>query len=499
MRFPPLALVSALFLACESPPPAPPLVAGAPAPALRPPAPPAGASASTPPVATPTAPEPPPALEAERRAVLEQLVSFDTSHGREIDALKPIAERLDRAGVHAELFEAGPGRGDLVARLRGSGAKRPLLLLAHIDVVPIEGQPWTVTPFHVTEKEGFLYGRGVNDDKGMASSIVAIALELARTRAALSRDVIVALTAGEETDGIGIRWLLENHHDLLDAEIALNEGGGAFASDDLSRIDGIGVGAAEKIFQSYRLVVRGPGGHSSLPPPGVDPVATLARGLERVAALKLPARALPAIKDELGFFAQREKPPLSDALRHAAASAPKIAPADEKVLSTDRYYNALVHTTCVTTMLQAAPQDNVLPTTAEAVINCRLLPDETPDQVKAVLEGAIADHAVEVRAEKNWGFGPASTLDGAVLDAMRKAAAAHWPKSPVFPTMGTGASDSRFLRAAGIRAYGLSTQPTSLVESRAGRTAHGPDERVPVRWFDDGVRFLRDVVLELAK
>jgi acetylornithine deacetylase/succinyl-diaminopimelate desuccinylase-like protein len=475
-----------LVEACASAPPPtpPPTGAAAPAPSFVP--------------APPTA-SVPETLEAERRTILAELVSFDTSHGHETDALRPVAKRFENAGLHPDIFEAAPGRGTLVVRLKGSGAKKPLLLMAHVDVVPVEGQPWTVPPFKATEKDGYLYGRGVSDDKGMASAIAAIVLELARTHATLARDLIVALTAGEESDKVGVTWLVA-HRDMIDAELALDEGGAIVAADDQSHIDAVEISAAEKIYQSYRLVAKGPGGHSSLPPSDVDPVATLARALERVAAYKFPPRALAPVKDQLAFRATREKPPIKGALERIAVSAPKVAPGDEKILATDRYLNALIHTTCVTTMLKAAPQENVLPTSAEAVINCRILPDETPAQVKATLERAIGDPAVVVTLEPHEGGGaPLTEIDASVMDAVRKAAGARWSGSVVYPTMLIGASDSRFLRAAGIRSYGLYASPTSFAEDTAGRTAHGPDERVPTKWLDDGVRFLRDVVLNLSR
>jgi len=500
MRLPSLVLGCCLGAACAStlsptPTPSSPSASGPSAVRSRP------ATVAAEAAGSPDASTSVPVLEAERRAILAELISFDTSHGHETDALRPIARRFEHAGVHADIFESAPGRGTLVARLKGSGAKKPLLLMAHVDVVPVEGQPWTVPPFRATEKDGFLYGRGVSDDKGMASAIVAIVLERARTHAhdALARDVIVALTAGEESDKAGVRWLVEHRAELIDAELAIDEGGAIVAADDLSRIDAVEISATEKITQNYRLVVKGPGGHSSLPPTDADPTAALARALERVAAYRFPPRALLPVKDQLAFRATREKPAVRAALERLVASAPKVAPGDEKIVAADRYLNALIHTTCVTTMLQASPQANVLPTSAEAVVNCRILPDETPAQVMATLERAIGDPAVTVTSEPRvGGVAPLTELDASVMDAVRSAAG-RWSGAVVYPTMLIGSSDSRFLRAAGIRSYGLYASPTSFAEDTAGRTAHGPDERVPTKWLDDGVRFLRDVVLNLAR
>src|SRR5439155_18914341 len=230
------------------------------------------------------------ALETEARQILDQLLRVDTSHGNETAALQPVLARFQQAGIRAQIFESAPGRGNMVARVPGSGKKRPLLLLAHIDVVPVEGQPWTVPPFQPTEKDGFLYARGVSDDKAMAAAFTAIALEAARGPQKLSRDLIVALTAGEETGGlVGVRWLAQNHRDLLDAELALNEGGALVVTPDLARMESVQISVAEKTFQSYQLVVKGKGGHSSVPPTDSDPVVTLARALQRIGESRFPA------------------------------------------------------------------------------------------------------------------------------------------------------------------------------------------------------------------
>ena len=331
--------------------------------------------------------------------------------------LRPIADRLRAEGLPVELVESSPGHGNLVARYKGDGAKRPLLLIAHVDVVPVEGQPWTVPPFRLTEKDGFLYGRGVNDDKGMAAVVVALADEMARTKPKLARDVIFALTSGEETGGAsGAQWLAQNRKDLLDAEIALNEGGSTRLDDDGNRVVEVDLGAAEKTFQSYRLVVRGKGGHSSIPPTDSDPVLTLSRALVKIGEYRFPARVIAATREELAADAKLEKPPISDAEARVAASG-QVNDDDERILSRDRLVNAHLRTTCVTTQLQGSPQDNVLPTSAEATVNCRIMPDETREQTIATLQRVVGDPAVEIAPTAEFGYGPYSPADGEIMRA----------------------------------------------------------------------------------
>ena len=438
-------------------------------------------------------------VETEAREILDQLLRVDTSHGNETAALQPLLRRFQGAGVQARLLESAPGRGNLVARVRGTGAKRPLLLLAHIDVVPVEGQPWTVPPFQPTEKDGYLYARGVSDDKAMAAAFTAIALEAARGPQKLGRDLIVALTAGEETGGLaGARWLAQNHRDLIDAELALNEGGALVVAPDLSRMESVQIGVAEKTFQSYALTVKGKGGHSSVPPTDWDPVVTLARALQRVGDLRFPAKVLPESREGIALQARREKPPLSTALEHAAQEG-AVSPQDEAIIGKDRLANAQVRTTCVTTMLKAAPQDNVLPTSAQATVNCRILPDETREQTQARLAQAIADPAVELKPLDDIGFAKPSPISGPVTQAVHAAARSLWGGVPVSHSMGTGATDSRHLREIGIQSYGLGGAPGTQDDQRAGRAAHGADERRPIKWMGEGVRFLREVTLQLAR
>ena len=462
-----------------------------------------------------------PAFENEERAILDELLRADTSHGHETAALEPIAKRFRKAGIPVEIVESAPGRGNLIARLKGNQKKRPLLLLAHIDVVPIEGQPWTSPPFSPTEKDGYLIARGVGDDKSMAAGIAATALAIARAKTPLSRDLIVALTAGEETGGdAGARWLAAHRRDLIDAELALNEGGPLLLAEDGARVEYAGIGAAEKTYQSFRLTARGKGGHSSLPSPEADTVTHLARALVKLGDHRFPARVLSATRDYLAFRATTEKPRFADALRRAAAAQPDatgaspIAPDDDRALSQNALYNATIRTTCIATQLEASPADNVLPTTALAVVNCRILPDETREATQRALAAAIADPAIEITPLLEIGVAPASPVDsplGREVTAAVQSAATHQfgkpqspaispiPPIPVVHTLGTGATDSRHLRAIGIASYGLSSAPITLEESLKGRGAHGPDERRPVKWLAPGARYLREIILTLAK
>jgi len=439
--------------------------------------------------------------QREARDLVAQLVAVDTVAANESKALAPIAEVLRKAGIPAQIVESAPGRANLVARVKGNGRKRPLLLLAHVDVVPVIGQPWTVPPFQVTEKDGYLYGRGVNDDKGMAAAIVAIALEARKRPAPLSRDLIVALTAGEETGGFaGVRWLLEHHPDLLEAELGLNEGGGGgiTLTDDLSRVEQVNIGIAQKTYQSYRVSAQGRGGHSSMPRADLDPVYPLAVALQRIAAFTFPARVIPATRPGITALAKVEKPPLSEALRRTAETG-AVSPEDDAVLSKDALSNAFIRTTCIATMLKASNQENVLPVSAEATVQCRLLPGDTVEGVRDALVKAVGDAKVEVTATEEFGTGKPMSAQGEVPDAIRRVTRRFWGDVPVVEGFGFGADDGRYLTARGVLVYGVHPSPTSKDDDRLGHKMHGPDERVSARWYAEGVRWLNALVLELAR
>jgi acetylornithine deacetylase/succinyl-diaminopimelate desuccinylase-like protein len=434
------------------------------------------------------------------RQLVEQLVAVETVAANETRALEPVTELLRQVGIPFQVLESAPGRGNLIARVKGNGTKRPLLLLAHLDVVPVAGQPWTVPPFQLTEKGGYLYGRGVNDDKGMAAAIVAVAVEARKRKTPLSRDLIVALTAGEETGGFaGVGWLVEQHPELLDAELGLNEGGGGglTVTGDLSRLEEVDIGLGQKTYQSYRVTARGRGGHSSVPRPDLNPIYPLAVALQRISAFSFPARIIPAARPGIAALAKTEKPPLSEALGRTA-EAGAVSSADDAILSKDAFANAFVRTTCIATMLQGSNQENVLPTSAEAIVQCRLLPGDTVEAVRDVLVTAVGDAKVEIVPTKPWGSGKPMLDQGEVPDSIRRVSRRFWGDVPVVEGFGFGADDGRYLTARGALVYGVHPNPTSNDDGRLGFDAHGPDERVSTRWYAVGVQWFNALVLELA-
>ncbi|MGZ3441623.1 MAG: M20/M25/M40 family metallo-hydrolase [Polyangia bacterium] len=431
------------------------------------------------------------------RQLLDELVATDTSNppGNEEKATKLIAARLRAAGIESVVVPFAPGRTNLVARLKGDGTKRPLLLLAHLDVVGAAGQPWSTPPFVVTEKDGWLYGRGVTDDKSWAAMATALVIELKKSRAPLHRDVILALTGDEESGGAGIRYVLEHRKDLIgDAELALNEGGGVLL-DAHGKPRLVSLGTAEKTFQDFQLTTHGVGGHSSVPN-DENAIYRLAHALEKVAAYKFPTRLTPAVRDSLRASAVTQTEARAKAMRAAAdAKGTDIAPELLTVLDGHPLVRAMTRTTCVATMMTGGTRDNALPVEAKATVNCRIMPVDTIEAVRDTLKKLVAGLA-DVEIVQDFGIGPEVPNAGAVHDAVEKATlAVYGPGVPVVARIGLGASDSRFLRKVGILAYGIGVmaKPDELT-----RNAHGPDEAAPASSFPLGMSFLREIVRGLA-
>lgn len=434
---------------------------------------------------------------SQARQLLDDLVGIDTSNppGNEEKAAHFVAGKLRAAGIESVLVPFAPGRANLVARLKGDGSKRPLLLLAHLDVVGAAGQPWTTPPFRVTEKDGWLYGRGVTDDKSWVAMATELVIELKRSHAPLHRDVILALTGDEESGGAGIRYLLDHRKELVaDAEYALNEGGGV-TLDGAGKPRLVSLGTAEKTFQDFELTAKGVGGHSSVPN-DENAIYRLTRALDKLAAYKFPTRLTPAMRDSLRASAVTQPAARAKAMRAAAeVKGDQIPPELLAVMDAHPLVRAMTRTTCVATMMTGGTRDNALPVEAKATVNCRIMPTDTIEAVQATLKKLAAGLA-EVEIVQDFGVGPEVPNAGPVRAAVDKATRAVWGADvPVIGRLGLGASDSRFLRKVGIQSYGIGVmaKPDEMT-----RNAHGPDEAAPASSFPTGYAFLRAIVRELA-
>lgn len=431
----------------------------------------------------------------DAHGVLTDLVAQDTTNppGNEIAAAQVAAQRFRSAGLSPQLLESSPGRGSVIVRLKGDGSKRPVLYLAHLDVVAAgPRQLWSTDPFKLTEKDGYLYGRGVMDDKGMGAIGVSLITDLKRRGLQLARDVIVALTADEEGGGdAGIVWLLKNHRELIDAEFAINEGAGARL--DANQLQYVGLQSDEKSYHTFFLETEGPGGHSSVPLHD-NAIYRLAAVLVRLGRFQFPPRLTETTRayfSELAKHERREKPRLIRAILEAKGRLPRRE-VDE--LSQSPNLNALLRTTCVATQIEGGHAENALPQTAKATVNCRVLPGEP--SVIETLSHVVGDPMVRIREDRPIGESSPSKLEGPVRDAARKIVATMSPGVPLLPVLSTGATDSRHLRLAGISSFGLRPFPANDDDARR---QHGRDERVLATSFRYGCEFLYRTVEELAK
>lgn len=431
------------------------------------------------------------------RQLMDELVATDTSNppGNEEKAARLVAAKLKAAGIESTIVPFAPGRADLVARLQGDGSKRPLILMAHLDVVGAAGQPWTMPPFAVTEKDGWLYGRGVSDDKSWAAMATALMIELKRNKTPLHRDLLLVLCGDEESGGNGVRYLLAHRRELLgNAEFALNEGGGVLL-DGSGKPVLVSLGTAEKTFQNFELIARGVGGHSSVPN-DENAIYRLARALEKLAAYKFPTRLSPSVRENLRASAVAQPAARAKAMRAAADVKGDVIPDDLlAVMDAHPPVRASTRTTCVATMLKGGTRDNALPVEARATVNCRIMPSDTIEWVHETLKKLTAG-LTDVELVSDFGIGPEVPVRGPVRDAVEKATRVVYGDVPVVARIGLGASDSRFLRQAGILSYGLGlmAKPDELT-----RNPHGPDEAAPAASFPLGMRFLREVVRVLEQ
>ncbi|MGZ5089133.1 MAG: M20/M25/M40 family metallo-hydrolase [Usitatibacter sp.] len=435
------------------------------------------------------APSPQDALTLE---IYRELIEINTVHpdGDNTAAARAMARRLLDAGFDArdvQVYEPAPRKGNLVARYRGTGELRPLLLLAHIDVVDARKEDWSdgLDPFRLTERDGYYYGRGTLDDKAMAAIYVANLIRYRREGWRPKRDLVVALTADEEGGTHnGMAFLLKNHRADIDAEFALNEGGGGVWRNGRPFVQGVQVG--EKFYQTYTFEATSAGGHSSVPT-HENAIYDLAGALERLSALQFPARVSLITRLYFARLAATETGTLAQAL--TAISRNEATDAQLAEASTEPRYNAQLRTTCVATRLEAGHADNALPQRAKAVVNCRLLPGDKPEMVEAELR-RVAGPRVQVAARNAVTVSDASDPGSAPMKTIQRVSEAMWPGIPVMPVLSTGATDGLQLRNAGIPVYGVNGIFVEHGEIRI----HGRDERVAVRSFRDGTEFLYRLV-----
>ena len=429
------------------------------------------------------------------RDVLKELIETNTtaSTGNTTKAAELVAARFRAAGVPAaDITVAGPDdvHGNVVVRIRGaSRTQKPILLLAHLDVVEAARSDWTMDPFTLNEKDGFYYGRGTQDVKGGAATLITALLRLRAEGVTPQRDLVLALTAGEE-GGMpnGVQWLLANRKDLVDAEYCINVDGGGVDSEKGVPVV-MNMQAAEKVYFDVKLSVANKGGHSSLPRPD-NAINALARALDRIAAYTFPVEFNEITRAYMTRSAPLRKGQLGADL--------KAAPAGDKAaiarLSKDPWFNAQMRTTCVATMLAGGHAPNALPQSATANVNCRRLPGLTGDSLVKILTKVVGDTAVHLTVITDSPQSPPSPLRADVEAAVRAASAAIAPNLPLVPNMETGATDGLYIRNAGIPTYGLSGLAIDTDDVRA----HGRDERLGVTSFERGQEFMYRLIKGVA-
>lgn len=433
------------------------------------------------------------------RDLLRELVETNTTYsaGSTTKAAELLAARFRAAGFPAaDVQIVGPDSGpdakdrNLVVRFRGSGKRRPILLIGHLDVVEARRADWVLDPFRLTEHDGHFYGRGTLDMKNGDAATVAALLRMKQEGVVPAGDYVLALTAGEEGGGgyNGIQWLLAHRRDLIDAEYALNadSGGGELRDGKPIALD---VQAAEKVFQTYHLTVRNPGGHSSLP--GKDnAIYRLAAALGRVAGYDFPVQMNAVTR---GYFSRNATLSGADRalaadMRAVSANSTPDSAAAARLAARSPFYNAELRTTCVATEITGGHAVNALPQRAEATVNCRILPGNDPAVVEATLRSLVTDTAVAVTRADTAKASPPSPLPAGVERTISSVAASLWGPLPVVPNMETGATDGLFLRNAGLPVYGVNglfVDPNSGPDTRA----HGLDERIGVKEFYDQLEF----------
>ena len=426
--------------------------------------------------------------------ILSGFIKVDTSNppGNETKGAIYLKAFFDREGIPSEILELEPGRGNIVARLKGNGSKKPLLLMGHIDVVGVEREKWTVDPFAATIKDGYIYGRGAADDKGMTSVCLEIMLLLHRLKIPLDRDVIFLAESGEESSThVGIDFMVKQHWDKIDCEFALNEGGRIFQKSN--RVQYVGVATTEKVPRPILLSARGNSGHGSQPRMD-NAIVHLAAAVGKFATWQPPMR----LNDTTREFFQRLAAisPPEEAFLYTHLEDPVLGPlVQDKLRANSIMYNSMLRTSISPTIFKAGFRNNVIPGDALATLDVRALPDENMTNFVQLLREVIDDPAVEiVPAGAGRPATPPSRFDTEMFAALERAQKSIFPEAVTIPIMLTGATDSAQLRAKGVQCYGVG----SVVSEGETTRVHGNDERLSISGLGRFLEFLYSAVIDIA-
>jgi acetylornithine deacetylase/succinyl-diaminopimelate desuccinylase-like protein len=430
------------------------------------------------------------------REILAELIEINTTvNNGSTEAAEKMAARLVSAGFPANSINVvgpQPKHLNLVVRYRGKGKLPPILFIGHLDVVEALRKDWSMDPFKFQEIDGYFYGRGTSDMKADDANMIANLIRLKQEGFVPDRDIIVSLTDDEEGGPAnGIQWLLANHKDLIDAEYCINpDGGGGSIKDGKDII--MSIQTSEKVYSDFTLEANNKGGHSSLPLKD-NAIYHISEALTHLANYDFPTE----LNETTRMFFKRsalQESGQTKADMLAVAEIPADTSAVRRLAKGSALYNSLMRTTCVATVITGGHANNALPQSARANINCRLMPDDTPENVLATLKNIINDPQVQIKCTYAAISGPLSPLRKDVLNAVDKITAAMWPGVIVTPTMATGATDGKRLRSAGIPVYGVSGLFSDVDDVRA----HGQDERIGVQEFYKGLEFMYRLIKELT-
>jgi acetylornithine deacetylase/succinyl-diaminopimelate desuccinylase-like protein len=432
------------------------------------------------------------------RDVLKQLIEINSEHANgSTGATHAIADRLTAAGFSKDDFvllapSDHPTKGNLVVRLKGTGKLKPVLYIGHLDVVEAARADWTYDPYSLTEKDGWLYGRGTIDMKGQDASTLTALIRLKKEGYVPDRDIIVAFTADEEAggDANGVDWLMKNHRDLVDAEFVINPDSGDAASKNGKPLY-LGIQTSEKEYMTFGLEATDKGGHSSQPTPA-NPIYHVASGLDRLSKYQFPLHMTATSRAYFAARATLESGQLKADMLSVAGSSPD--PAAVARLSAVVDTNIMLRSTCVATQFNGGRSESALPELAKAVIQCRIIPGESQASVEKTITDVVADPAVKLSVIYPPDISPESPLDRRIFAEVETLGKAMWPGVIVLAEMSAGASDSAFTRAGGLPSYGVDGTFQDLDDQRA----HGRDERVGVEAFNQELDFSYRLMKDLG-